>query len=61
MPGDGSTPKPSGSGRRRSSVVIEAMVKDGTVIAIVRDFDEAGVVQSDGSNVKVYAASEIAR
>jgi hypothetical protein len=41
--------------------VIEAMAKDGTVIAIVRDFDEAGVVQTDGRTVKVYAASEIAR
>ena len=41
--------------------VIEAMAKDGSVIAIVRDFDAAGVVQSDGRNVKVYAASEMAR
>ncbi|MDQ6434566.1 hypothetical protein RB623_10960 [Mesorhizobium sp. LHD-90] len=41
--------------------VIEAQMSDGTVIAIVRDKDEAGVVHHDGRAVQVYAASEIAR
>lgn len=42
-------------------VPIEAALSDGTIIAIVRDRDEAGVVEADGRNVRVFAASEIAR
>ena len=42
-------------------VPIEARLADGTVVAIVRDHDEAGVVNADGRDVRVYAACEIAR
>jgi hypothetical protein len=41
--------------------VIEETLSDGTVIAIVRDIDEALAVDPVGRKVRVYLASEIAR
>ena len=57
----GVLPSKDSAGEKLGPVPIEARLADGTVVAIVREHDEARAVSADGRDVHVYAVCEIAR